>query len=613
MGRRLALLIATYQYQDARLGQLTAPAHDAEALAAVLRDPAIAGFEVAILVNEPHHRVGQAILDFCRDLRPDDLAFLYFTGHGLKDEGGRLYLAMTNTVRDNLLFTGLSAEEVDRAMRSCASTRMVLVLDCCYSGAFPAGRLAKGDSAVHTIERFHGRGRVVLTSSDTAQYSFEGDRLSGEAVQSVFTRHLVAGLRDGSADLDRDGEITLDELYSYVHDQVVAEVPGQRPRKQDEVKGRLVIARNVNWTPPAPGEVAQAAPRAPRGRLAVYLALVLAVLVASVVLVSNGFGVGGQEGSAPNESSTPATPTAIGARPDAVLRGHTDRVTGVAFSPDGKTLATVGGPRTVRLWNVETGRTIRTISPEDNGLFGVAFSPDGRTLATCGHGDGTVRVWDTGTGNLVRTLSGHTEWVDTVAFSPDGRTLASGGWDLTTRLWDVSTGSPIAVLSGHTGEFPSTVYSVAFSPDGTTLATGGSDHTVRLWEVATGRPIVSLTGHELSMDSVAFSPDGKILAAAGDEQKVRLWNVATHQPAGALTTEYRPNSVAFNRDGLLAVGESEGTVQLWDSADDNRLVRTFTHRSGGTGTTVVAFSPDGDTLVTGDDEDGTVRLWKVTR
>ena len=251
MGRRLALLIATYEYEDAGLRRLTSPAHDAEALAAVLEDPDIAGFDVTTLINEPHHRVGAAIGDFYRDRRRDDLTLLYFTGHGLKDDGGRLYLAMANTRRDSLLFTALSAEQIDQAMTDCASRQKVLVLDCCYSGAFPAGRIAKADPEVHALERFQGRGRTVLTASDATQYSFEGNEVHGEAARSVFTRYLVAGLRDGSADLDGDGDITLDELYSYVYERVVEEMPQQRPKKQDNVEGRTVIARNVNWSLPA--------------------------------------------------------------------------------------------------------------------------------------------------------------------------------------------------------------------------------------------------------------------------------------------------------------------------------------------------------------------------
>lgn len=250
MASRHALLIATESYTDPALRRLTAPGADARELAAVLSDPSVAGFEVTTLIDEPHHVVGEAIGEFYRGRRRDELTLLYFTGHGVKDDDGSLYLAMANTRRDSLMFTALAAELVDRAMAGCASRQKVLVLDCCYSGAFPAGRLAKAGTDVHTLERFQGRGRAVLTASDATQYSFEGDAVVGSAARSVFTRHLVAGLRDGSADLDGDGDVTVDELYSYVHERVVAEMPRQRPKHQSDVEGRIVLARNPRWTLP---------------------------------------------------------------------------------------------------------------------------------------------------------------------------------------------------------------------------------------------------------------------------------------------------------------------------------------------------------------------------
>ncbi|MDV9172448.1 PQQ-binding-like beta-propeller repeat protein [Streptomyces sp. W16] len=262
MGRKLALLIANYTYEDEGLRRLTAPAHDAQALAEVLRDPDIAGFDdVTVLVDEPHYRISQVLGEFCKDRHHDDLILLYFTGHGLKDDEGELHLATADTRRDNLLVTSLHAGLIDRVMTACMSRRQVLILDCCYSGAFPAARLAsKGDSDVRALDKFHGRGRTVLTASDATQYSFEGDRVNGSAPQSVFTRHLVQGLRDGGADLDGDGDITLDELYSYVHDRVVAELPQQRPKKQENVEGRIVIARNVNWALPTQIQLALSSP-----------------------------------------------------------------------------------------------------------------------------------------------------------------------------------------------------------------------------------------------------------------------------------------------------------------------------------------------------------------
>ncbi|MGH3885951.1 MAG: caspase, EACC1-associated type [Pseudonocardiaceae bacterium] len=273
MPRRLALLVATYRYQDAGLRQLTAPGHDAEALAEVLRNAEIADFDVTILVNEPHHVVGRAIGEFYRNRRRDDLTLLYFTGHGLKDDEGRLYLAMTNTTRDDLLFTALSAQQVDDAMESCLSRQKILVLDCCYSGAFPAGRISKADAEVHTLEKFQGKGRVVLTASDATQYSFEGNHITGQGTRSVFTRFLVEGLTTGKGDLDEDGDISLDELYSYVYDRVIEEMPQQRPKKQENVEGRIVIARNIHWSLPVYVRSAIESPFA-RDRLVVLEGLV---------------------------------------------------------------------------------------------------------------------------------------------------------------------------------------------------------------------------------------------------------------------------------------------------------------------------------------------------
>jgi hypothetical protein len=249
-GGRKALVVATYDYADGGLSRLAAPAHDAESFAAVLQDPAIAGFDVTMLVNKPHYEVGEAIADFYSDIRRDDLTLLYFTGHGIKDDEGRLYLAMTNTRREALMFTAISAAQLNDAMDASTSRRKVLILDCCYSGAFPAGRTAKSDEGVQTLERFQGKGRAVLTASDATQYAFEGDDLRGSGTSSVFTRHLVEAISSGAADLDEDGDIALDELYSYVYEQVVAEMPQQRPKKQEDVDGRILIAHNVHWTLP---------------------------------------------------------------------------------------------------------------------------------------------------------------------------------------------------------------------------------------------------------------------------------------------------------------------------------------------------------------------------
>src|SRR5215470_8937320 len=173
----------------------------------------------------------------------------------------------------------------------------------------------------------------------------------------------------------------------------------------------------------------------------------------------------------------------------AVLAGHTDVVNSVAFSADGKTLATGSADHTVRLWDVATRRQIgKPLTGRTNAVYSMAFSPDGNTLAT-GSNDHTVRLWDVATRRQIgKPLTGHSDAVNSVAFSPDGKTLATGSADYTVRLWDVATRRQIGrPLTGHTDA----VNSVAFSPDGKTLATGSLDDTVRLWDVATRRQIGS--------------------------------------------------------------------------------------------------------------------------
>jgi Caspase domain len=261
---RSALIVASDEYTDPRLRRLRAPASDARALAAVLQDPGIGGFEVRTLLNEPAHLVTLAVEEFFADRRPGDLLLVHFSGHGIKDEDGELYFAAPNTMLGRLGATAVAAEFVGRRMNRSRSRRVVLLLDCCYAGAFERGLVARAGVEMGIEQQFGGRGRAVITASSAMEYAFEAGELADarEVAPSVFTSALVEGLETGEADHDQDGLVGLDELYDYVYDKVRAATPNQTPGKWVfGVEGDLYMARRARpVTTPArlPPELQQA-------------------------------------------------------------------------------------------------------------------------------------------------------------------------------------------------------------------------------------------------------------------------------------------------------------------------------------------------------------------
>jgi TonB family protein len=243
-----ALIIANWQYEDPLLRGLVSPSRDAEALAGVLGDADIGGFDVHVFTNEPSYRVCEETEAFFSERNRDDLLLFYLSGHGVTDDDGQLYYAARNTLHKRLRSTAVSASWVNGVMNQCRSRRQVMLLDCCHTGAFAR---TKAGGSVNTGEFFlgsnpeEGCGRFILTACDAFQYSFEGDTVDGAGANSVFTSALIEGLRTGEADLDGDGAVSLDELYDYVFRCVRERTPLQTPRKwASDVEGAVVIAAN---------------------------------------------------------------------------------------------------------------------------------------------------------------------------------------------------------------------------------------------------------------------------------------------------------------------------------------------------------------------------------
>ncbi len=311
----------------------------------------------------------------------------------------------------------------------------------------------------------------------------------------------------------------------------------------------------------------------------------------------------------------------------------------VVFSPDGNTIVSCGG-NNIHLWDAHTNQLLKTLIGHRESVNSVVFSPDGNTIASAS-ADRTIRLWNVNTRELLKTLMAHAASVSSVVFSPDSKTIASAGNDRTIRLWNAHTGELLKPLIGHVEN----VNTIAFSPDGKIIASGsgrlvylggGEDsgtcvgQEIRLWNANTGKHLKTLKGHTSVVNSVVFSPDGKTIvsgsghwrgyegkASAGEE--IRLWNAYTGELIKTLKGHKDVvSSVAFSPDGNLIVsgdwydwdgylssGTWTGEIRVWDAHTGEHLKILKGHTGG---VSSVAFSPDGKTLASGR-TDGTILLW----
>jgi RNA polymerase sigma factor (sigma-70 family) len=296
---------------------------------------------------------------------------------------------------------------------------------------------------------------------------------------------------------------------------------------------------------------------------------------------------------------------------------HGQAVQAVTFAPDGKSVASTGYDHLARRWDVVTGREIGHFGQQADRekayaptrwMHAVAFSPDGKTLATGDHTDGwqlgTIHLWDTTSGAQIKVFQVPPAGVRSLAYSPDGKTLAAASGDGTVRVWDVESGTERAALSGHAGA----VHCVTYSKDGKRLATAGADGTVRLWDAEKGTELRSLKAHEGGASGVAFSPDGKRLATAGADKAARLWDADTGQELRKVERDKPVRTVAFSPDGKRVACGGTWEVLLWD-ADTGKEERRLRGAHGEIFT--VAFSADGRYVAAAALSHSVVFLWET--
>ncbi|MBN3932633.1 caspase family protein [Streptomyces verrucosisporus] len=634
-GRRSALVVAVSSYADAGLARLRAPARDAEALAEVLGAPEIGGFDVRGLTDPTAQEIRSGVDDFLSGRGTDELLLVYFSCHGLLDARGRLYFAGADTRKERLASTGVESGWLLEQLDECRARRQVVILDCCFSGAFARGTKS-GERDVDLESRIvgHGRGRTVLTASRSREYSFEGESLTGMAVPegSVFTTGLVDGLRTGAADADGDGYISVEDAFDHASAYVVERGAKQTPQRWVfGGEGRIWLAR--------------AAVRAAAGDdLPEALRMALdnplpAVRVAGVMALGEWLSEGGEarfrlarryleriaatddpavaraarallpppEAASPAAAASPrrrpAQPrvvqppprqdtrlSVVQPPPQGAARSH------VAPSPSPPPKKAAAGPgllHTLPVWD----------TPDDRGqlrwISGMAVHPTAPLVAVATnrepqqHADGgPPQLWDPVEGRLLHTLHGHDDPIQALAFSPDGDFLATSSYE-DVRIWDAHHWRHLLTLTNELGLTSSG--QLAFAPGGRLLATDKSDGTVQIWESSSGREVLRVGrdthGRYPRVTVLAFSHDGLALAIGTDSGVVRVLDVASGRQL--LRSKCHGGWVTGLVFGpgdrqLVSTGSVDASVILWDT-EKWRALRKLQVGEGGVGG--VEFSP----------------------
>jgi|GEM_PF-1197150 len=597
---------------------------------------------------------------------PTDLLF-YFVGHGgFVGRNSEYYLAVRCTSSANPAVSGIRMEPLATTITDRARyLRRFIILDCCYAAAAFTAFQAEGPAQVairQTVDLFKekakwvGKGTALLCSSGKKVPSL----LTAEEDSTLFSRALLDVLSiKGNPYRPDEPYLSLREVADLTEEVLGNMLDEQAPRPElhspDQVDGDVAEVpffpnpvvkaakaspNSVIWSRqeeiaryataplphPSPRQVSIPVVRGEPKRVgqvvsrrAVLVGLAgLAVagggltwLVSSRTLLSP-FSLAPTSTSRSIPSSPHLTPTTTPLLLGKLLytyRGHSNAVNAVAWSPDGKLIASGSGDNTVQVWDATTGANVFTYRGHSSRVLAATWSPDSKRIASGdSHPNGTVQVWDATTGANVFTYQNNTTGdVYAVAWSPDGKRIASGGADQIVQVWDAADGGNIFIYRGHTNSLTGFVYTVAWSPNGKLIASGSGDNTVQVWDATTGANVFTYRGISSGVLSAAWSPDGKRIASRSQNTTVQVWDAAD----GRHVYFYRGHSlpvlaVAWSPDGNhIASGSYDQTVQVWDAADGGHA---YIYRGHSQPVLAVAWSPDGKRIASGS-EDKTVQVW----
>jgi WD40 repeat protein len=643
--RRFGILIASSRFpEEPKLSELRCPENDVDGLLDVLMASDRGQFDksgTVVFKNAPSYHILRTINQTLKRAAKEDLVLIYYSGHGKQDLAGRLYMATADTSIESLESTSLPVDRILGFIEIATCSKIVLILDCCYSGAVGTVffKSSLGDRLQQAAK---GRGTFILTASTGLQTAVEKE---GERY-GLLTKHIIEGIQTGAADRDEDGLISVDELYSYVHDQVLDESP-QEPEMYSKARGDVIISQSprmprnerrlrgrellldlakqhkipdklfskaweVVWTDP--GQWSEEIRRYER---LIESLLLSHISVPDFVAAWYEFP---QTASANVLEPPTGTSTAIRVGADqntrplpvlgeyVVLRSFPVQKRGVlacAFSPGGNWLATSSGDGCITLWNVQSERIRHRLSQQASPASSLAFSSDGRWLAAAGT-DRVIRIWDAVTGGLIasKTAPGVGALLS-ITFGPSGHSLAVAGFGDELTLLENSEVNSV-IRTGH-----SVVTCVLYLPSSPTIISSGTDKMIRVWNPHQRDALHAIPAHSGAILALAISPKAEILASGGRDGLVKLWDTQKWAALRVLRGHtHSILSLAFHPGGsVIASGSADDTIRLWQ-VESGELLDTI--QTGHGGVHSLGFHPATGSIVSGG-ADGSIHLWNHAR
>jgi WD40 repeat protein len=611
-GRRQALLVATGEYDDPEYQRLRAPADEVTELAAVLSDPDIGRFDVRPpVVDQPRDKICEEIEEFLAGARTPDLLLLYLSCHAVLSREGEPYFVASNTRSRLLHATGISKSFVTKVIDDSRCRSILLVLDTCHSGAFD---LTTKGGATDVVPHFDGEGHVTLASSSRYQQSHESRRgdEDPEGADSVFTRVLIEGLRTGRADVNQDGDVSLDEMYDYLFEQVRAVTSRQTPELSGRLRGDIWIARNPNALVPLPPELTDGLRPGldPVIRAAAVRALGELLRGPDRARARSAEALLRELADDDSRQVSDAAKAELPVIPDGPSRDRitaSASLTAVASAADAPLAVSGDVTGQLEVWDLEKGTRQAAAEPLPAAVSGVAVTA-GSELIGIGVADGTVRTWSGREGDSPRLVATHGGRVNAVATAPDGSAIVSGGDDGDLCVTHVGTGREARRFTAHPGGVSAVSW---ISPR--VVVTADLSGTVAAWDTHDPadamRPIARWDLSE-SIRALAFGVDGTLAIGTGGGSLMitRLLpggDGRAHPPgdvASFVAHDGAVRAIVFAADGRLVSGGMDGIVRAWNgefAAED----ATLTHPGG---VRALSARPDGVVISAG--ADGTIGL-----